>query len=240
MGIRETAEKHRVAQKIAKDTMLYLSEIIRAGMTVREIVELAEDKLKKAGADSFWYYNAGALVYAGGDTVKSISGKDYKPAKRKIKRSDIITIDLSPAVNGFWGDYARTLIVKNEVVVGYETDSFDFRFQREFHMVMMILAKIRRLFRDYITPVMSFSEMHIFIMQALLHNDCINLDFNGNFGHTIPNRLEDRVYILKDCPLLFGAAGLFTFEPHIKIAGGGYGVKTEDIYYFEGGELKIL
>jgi len=32
----------------------------------------------------------------------------------------------------------------------------------------------------------------------------------------------------------------FTFEPHISVKGSKYGYKKENIYYFEGDELKEL
>ncbi len=46
-----------------------------------------------------------------------MSGKHYQTANTLIKVNDIITIDLSPQVGNIWGDYARTIIIENGVVV---------------------------------------------------------------------------------------------------------------------------
>ena len=47
----------------------------------------------------------------------SISGKRYKVANRIITNNDIITIDLSPQNNKYWGDFARTIIIENSKVI---------------------------------------------------------------------------------------------------------------------------
>lgn len=55
------------------------------------------------GADSFWYYGIGAFIFAGNETVKSVSGKEYIISDYIIKSDDIITIDLSPQIKKYLG-----------------------------------------------------------------------------------------------------------------------------------------
>lgn len=57
------------------------------------------------------------LFFSGKKTSMSVSGKHYRTAKQIIKDNDIITIDLSPQIGNVWGDYARTIIIENGVVV---------------------------------------------------------------------------------------------------------------------------
>lgn len=45
------------------------------------------------GADSFWYWDIGAFVFAGDDTTISVSGTQYKTSDRVILENDIITIE---------------------------------------------------------------------------------------------------------------------------------------------------
>ena len=54
------------------------------------------DKLRELGADSFWYWDVGAFVFAGDETTISISGTEYQTSGRTLGMNDIITIDLSP------------------------------------------------------------------------------------------------------------------------------------------------
>ena len=86
-------------QAIAKKTMEYARKIIRPGMHLAEIRKLCEDKLMELGADSFWYWDVGAFVFAGDETTVSVSGTEYQTTDRIIGMNDIITIDLSPQVN---------------------------------------------------------------------------------------------------------------------------------------------
>ena len=64
------------------------------------------------GADSFWYWEVDAFVFAGDETVVSVSGKDYKVTDRTIQENDINTIDLSPQKNNIWGIMKERLYLK--------------------------------------------------------------------------------------------------------------------------------
>jgi len=113
---------YREVQKIAKDTIEYIIDEIKPGMPLKEIRFLCEEKMRELGADSFWYYDIGAFVFAGDETTVSVSGREYITSERYIATDDIITIDLSPQVEGTWGDYARTVIVQNgKAVRSYDT-----------------------------------------------------------------------------------------------------------------------
>ena len=100
-------------QSIAKSTIDYVKEIIKPGLSLVELRKMCENKMLELGADSFWYYNVGAFIFAGDETAKSVSGKEYITSNYIIKNDDIITIDLSPQIKNIWGDYARTIIIEN-------------------------------------------------------------------------------------------------------------------------------
>ena len=104
-------------QLAAKKTIEYIQSIIKPGMNLLEIRRLCEDKLLELGADSFWYWDVGAFVFAGDETTVSVSGKQYVTSDRVIDNNDILTIDLSPQIGNIWGDYARTIILENGKVV---------------------------------------------------------------------------------------------------------------------------
>ncbi len=86
-------------------------------MNLLEIRKLCEEKILGLGADSFWYWDVGAFIFAGDETIVSVSGKQYITSDRVIENHDIITIDLSPQVGNIWGDYARTVILGKGKVV---------------------------------------------------------------------------------------------------------------------------
>lgn len=64
-------------QLAAKQTIEYIKNIIKPGMNLLEIRKLCEGKLLELGADSFWYWDVGAFVFAGDETTVSVSGKQY-------------------------------------------------------------------------------------------------------------------------------------------------------------------
>ena len=101
--------QYRKVQDIARDTMAYIAEQIFPGMNLREVRSLCESRMRELGADSFWYWDVGAFVFAGEETALSVSGKEYETSDRMIRNNDIITIDLSPQRDVIWGDYARTM-----------------------------------------------------------------------------------------------------------------------------------
>ena len=104
-------------QNLNRKTMQYLINNISVGMSLKEIKDMCEKYMLENGADSFWYWNVGALIFSGDETTMSISGKRYKVANRIITNNDIITIDLSPQNNNYWGDFARTIIIENSKVI---------------------------------------------------------------------------------------------------------------------------
>ena len=61
----------------------------------------------------------------------------------------------------------------------------------------------------------------------------INLDFLGNVGHSIAARREDRYYIGRGNSAKLGDVPFFTFEPHVKVEGGKWGFKHENIFYLD-------
>ena len=69
--------EYRQVQKIAKDTIAYARQIVRPGMDLRSLRRLCEEKMRELGADSFWYWDVGAFVFAGDETAVSVSGRQY-------------------------------------------------------------------------------------------------------------------------------------------------------------------
>lgn len=68
--------EYRGVQMIAKRTMEYIERKIRAGMPLKTVRSLCEEQLVLLGAQSFWYWNVGAFVFAGDETNLSISGRE--------------------------------------------------------------------------------------------------------------------------------------------------------------------
>ncbi len=223
-------------QSIAKATIEYIKSEIKSGMTLLEIREKCENKMLSLGADSFWYWDVGAFVFSGDETALSVSGREYKTSDRIISDNDIITIDLSPQKNNIWGDFARTVIIENGLVI----NSVDNVKNAEWKSGLLMEELLHEELLEYATPVTTFEQLYYHMNDLIVSKGFVNLDFMGNLGHSIVKRKDDRVYIEKGNINRLCDVDYFTFEPHISVKGSKYGYKKENIYYFADGSLKVL
>ena len=223
-------------QLAAKQTIEYIKNIIKPGMNLLEIRKLCEEKLLDLGADSFWYWDVGAFVFAGDETTVSVSGKQYVTSDRVIGNNDIITIDLSPQVGNIWGDYARTIIVENGKVV----EDIGLIENPEWKSGLQMEEKLHIELLRFATKETTFEELYYHMNEYIVENGFVNLDFRGNLGHSIVKTKGDRVYIEKGNMTKLGDVKYFTFEPHIAFPDSKYGYKKENIYYFnENGLIEL-
>lgn len=223
-------------QLAAKKTIEYIKNIIKPGMNLLEIRKFCEEKLLELGADSFWYWDVGAFVFAGDETTVSVSGKQYVTSDRVIGNNDIITIDLSPQVGNIWGDYARTIIVENGMVV----EDIGLIENQEWKSGLQMEEKLHAELLRFATKETTFEELYYHMNEFIVENGFVNLDFMGNLGHSIVKTKGDRVYIEKGNMTKLGDVKYFTFEPHIAFPDSKYGYKKENIYYFDENGLMEL
>ncbi|MEG0275695.1 MAG: M24 family metallopeptidase [Coprobacillus sp.] len=223
-------------QNLNKKTMTFISKNISVGMSLVEVRNLCESFMLDNGADSFWYYNVGAFVFSGDETTISISGKHYQTPDKIIQTNDIITIDLSPQRYNIWGDYARTIIIEDGVVINKEEEIQNNEWKQGLLMEKFLHDKLVEIAK----PDMTFEELY-FVMNELIKNKgFINLDFLGNLGHSIVEDKDQRIFIEKGNKKKLSEVSMFTFEPHISISDSKFGYKREDIYYFENNKLLKL
>lgn len=227
--------KYKDVQQIAKDTIDFAKKNIKPGMKLLDIRKLCEQKMLELGAGSFWYWDVGAFVFAGDETTVSVSGKQYVTSDRIINENDIVTIDLSPQNDNIWGDYARTIILENGVVV----DKADVN-NVEWRNGLQMEDGLHKELLEFANIETTFEELYYHINEIITENGFINLDFMGNLGHSIVKNKGDRVYIEKGNKQKLSDVDYFTFEPHISIPRSKYGYKKENIYYFEDSKLVEL
>lgn len=223
-------------QDLNRATMKHLTENLTAGMSVSDIRNICEKFMLENGADSFWYWNVGAFVFAGDETTVSISGKEYKASERTISANDIITVDLSPQNNNIWGDFARTIIIENGKVV----DKIEDIHNNQWKLGLQTECYLHKVLMEKAADDMTFEELYYYMNDVISELGFLNLDFLGNLGHSIVEDKNDRIYIEKGNKAKLSEVKMFTFEPHISLPGSKYGYKREDIYYFEEGKLTRL
>lgn len=228
-------QKYKKVQSIAKEAVEFLKSFIREGITEQDIRESTEKFLYEKGVSSFRYYGIGAFVFVGERTTISISGREYQATDIKVQSNDLVTVDLSPEIEGFGGDLARSFIIENGRVTDAENSIL-----LEIVEGVKTEEELHNQFRNFINEEMSFEQAYTKMNSLIEASGFENLDFKRNLGHSMANHKDDRIYIEAGNKAKFKEVDLFTFEPHIKKENGKYGFKYENIYYFDKGKLQIL
>lgn len=231
MSIQELdIKKYKAAQDIARKAMNDLHSFVEPGVSEAAITKMAIQLLTDYGSNSWWYHGIGAFVLLGKRSILSMSGTQHTPSEDNlVGENDIVTIDLAPTLDGYWGDYARTIFVEN----GKAADE-DQPTKPEFREGLDAELHIHQRLFDLFRPEMTYEELFFLLNDEIKQLGFENLDFHGNLGHSIEWEQGDRIYIEKDNQTNFAACGKpFTLEPHIRVKGGALGYKRENIYYFD-------
>ncbi|MBQ1235150.1 MAG: aminopeptidase P family protein [Oscillospiraceae bacterium] len=227
---------NQTAQIIARDAMDEIKKFIKPGVTEREIRKEVECLLIKKGSTSFWYHGIGGLVHVGRRTLVSQGGRGYRVTDTAVRENDIITLDLAPTVDGAWGDFARTIFVQDGVVVD-ESEVKDERYR----YALECEYALHKFVMETATPDMTFEELFLRVNGKLSEMEAYNLDYSGNWGHSVNILQEERVYIKPRYHEKLGDYVGFTFEPHLQCKDYSFGIKRENIYYFgHDGKVKEL
>lgn len=99
----------RKSGKVVEETLNFLEDVIKPGITTEEIDKLAEEFITKQGAiPSFKGYNGFPSSICTSINDEVVHGI---PGRRELKEGDIVSVDCGAMLNGFHGDAARTFPV---------------------------------------------------------------------------------------------------------------------------------
>ena len=103
-------DRMREPGRIVRDTLLFIGDRIKAGMTTKEVDELAERFIRAAGAYpsclGYGGFPASACV-----SVNEVVVHGIPDDATVLKDGDIVSVDLCAYKNGFHGDAARTFLI---------------------------------------------------------------------------------------------------------------------------------
>ena len=103
--------KMKVSGRIVFETLKEVEKHIKAGITTKELDQIAKDYILSQGAKpSFLGYNGYPASICASVNEVVIHGI---PSDRKLKDGDIISIDVGAVKDGYHGDAARTFAVGN-------------------------------------------------------------------------------------------------------------------------------
>lgn len=224
-----TFEQHDAVQGIAKSVLSELGPTLSPYDTEYSIMSRAKRLLAARGVTETWYYDCPALVLLGQRSCLSISGRNYVPSQEPVGEFNVVSVDLSPKLEGVWGDCARTFLVEHGAYTAAPETA-------EFKLGIEVQLALHQAMLSFATPTTTFEELFAFGNSKIRCLGFENLDFQRNLGHSIESRRDDRLYIESGARTTLGSVAFFTFEPHIRKIGSTWGFKHEDIYYFASGQ----
>ena len=226
--------KYEKIQGIARGTLAAIEEYIRPGATESSLLSECRRMMDAQGTTGYWWFDRAGVILSGARLRASMEGDEYEPADVPLLPDDMVTIDLSPEIDGYWGDCARSFFLKDGGLVtaaqaGPEQGE-GVAAEATLHAHLLHFAR----------PEMTFQELHAEMDAWVRLLGFENLDFLGNYGHNIGQDLHARAFIDARCGLRLDSVPMFTFEPHIARRGSPLAFKYEEIYRFVGGRLRVL
>jgi Xaa-Pro aminopeptidase len=209
-GLRQVKDSEEIANiskaaEIADHAYLRILNVIRAGISEKEVALELEYALKKMGADSLAF---DTIVVSGSRS----SLPHGKPTDKIIVNGDFVTMDFGAKYRGYCSDITRT------VVVGKPSDE-----QRRVYQIVL-QAHMRAL--NAASPGITGQEL-----DAVARNTIEDAGYGKYFGHGLGHGIGRQVHEMpsasKRGEAEFVAGNVVTIEPGIYIPNWG-GVRIED------------
>ncbi len=103
-------EKMREAGRLVGEVLTQLSSLVAPGVTTAELDEVAEQRIRKAGAvPAFKGYHGYPATICASINEEVIHG--IPSGRRVLNEGDVISIDVGASLDGYYGDSAVTLAV---------------------------------------------------------------------------------------------------------------------------------
>ena len=225
------------AQDIARACLEHMREYLRPGLGREEIHEECARYMTALGSQRWWIHDDPALILFGDMTAYS-GREDPAPRFRgkTVQPNDLITIDVAPTVHNGWGDLARSFVMEDGKIVNWKNCR-----NEEIRQRMAMEMRLHQLFVDSVDERMTFEMLHDLVDSFLKKAGYRNLDYHGNYGHTIENEQRDRVTIDRGVRTNIVSYGKpITFEPHICRIDGSFGIKHEIMYVYYEGKMRAI
>ena len=227
----EALARYRRVQDAARATLDQITQFIKPGHSEIDILQQCDLLQRAAGVDGYWYKSLPGVVLSGKHTCLALSREAYVPCSAPIQESDLLTIDLNPAIGGYCGDCARSYYIEGGQVRRAPQRN------QEFLAGAHAQEQLHALLRRVAEPDLSFGDLYQVIHQEIERLGFEQLDF---LGHGVQEDMSKLEFVGPGVTRTLGEAGLFTLEPQIRLKDGCYGFKHENIYFFEGRELREL
>ncbi len=189
--------------------------LVKEGMTEREIASLLTGKMVEHRAEQFWI-----MVTSGRGNYRRISGK---PTDRKVRRGDMVWVDMGAAVNDYWADFSRA-----GVMGGPSAD------QRKYQQLVIETTEVCIRAVKAGVP----GGQIVDICEEELRKRGVEISFNaGRLGHGIGLLFTEPPSIAKWDPVVLAENMVISIEPGLVRDDGVFQTEENLIVTGEGCEI---
>lgn len=211
-------EAIRAAVQVAEQALVKTLQIVKIGMTEKEIAnELVLHLLKEGSEPEMPFF---PIVASGPNSANPHAG----PSERRLEIGDLLLFDWGARVNGYISDITRTFAIGSisaQLAEIYEVVRSANAAARAYTSEQIIAADIDRKARDVITAA-GYGE-----------------EFFHRTGHGYGMEAHEAPYIASDNTQQILPGMTFTIEPGVYLPGVG-GVRIEDDMHALDGKLETL
>lgn len=230
----QTIIESKKIQDAAKSVLARLPYLITPDDTEESIAGKAHMLLTELGYPNTWYYDCPALVLLGSRSCLSVSGRLYQAETERVGGMNMISVDLSPLDGEHCGNFSRSY--------AFEFGKYVEQAQNlEFKNGLRFVENLQKQMRSLVRPQTTFDALYRWANVRIRESGFVNLDYRTNVGHSITPHLSQRSFIQADNQMPLCDAGLFSFEPFVRLKGGHWGFKHEDTFFIsDDGQLELL
>lgn len=196
------------AQRIAETAFYDTLDIIKVGVTEREVAAYLEYSMKKRGSEMPSF---DTIAVSGKKTAMPHGVPDEKP----IECGDFLTLDFGAVYNGYHSDMTRT------VAVGEPTDKM--------RLVYDTVLKAQSAAEKAARPGAACSSVDK-AARSVIEAAGFGEFFTHSTGHGVGLEIHEAPTVSQRCDTVLGAGHVITDEPGIYI-DGEFGVRTEDMLF---------
>ena len=190
------------AAELADRGYQYFADIIEAGMKEYELVAEVEAFLKSNGAEDNFM-----LIASGGTEVMGMA----PPTERRFQKGDSVTTELTPQLNGYWGQICRTLVIGDP--------------SAEQLQAFAIFSEAQKAAQDSLKPGVNISDI------ARVQNDVFRKFGYGQYtgpqytrvrGHGLGLHFDENPYVLEEVNYVVKSGMTLIAHPNTYLPLSGY------------------
>ena len=190
------------AAELADRGYQHFVDTIQPGMKEYELVAEVEAFLKSNGAEDNFM-----LIASGGTEVTGMK----PPTERRFQKGDSVTTELTPQLNGYWGQICRTLVLGDP--------------SPEQRLAFSIFSEAQKAAEDLLKPGVNISDV------ARVQNDVFRKFGYGQYagpeytrvrGHGLGLHFDENPYVLEDVDYVVKEGMVLIAHPNTYLPLSGY------------------